>query len=121
MLEISKTPVLPRGKMLFTTTDHLQGIVIREYLGVVTAEVIYGTNAFRDFFAGIRDFVGGRTGAYEEVLQKGHQQALEELGKRARRMGAEAVIGIRFQTSSINLDETGVLMMVTATGTAIKL
>lgn len=107
--------------MLLTTTDSLQGVAIREYLGVVTAEVIYGTNAFRDFFAGIRDFVGGRTGAYEEVVQKGHQQAMEELEKRARRMGADAVIGVRFQASSVNLDETGVLMMVTATGTAIKL
>ena len=55
--------------MIVTTTDVIQGAVIEAYLGVVTAEVVYGTNVLRDFFAGIRDFIGGRTGSYERVYK----------------------------------------------------
>lgn len=54
--------------MIITTTDIIQGTEIQSYLGIVTAEVVYGTNALRDFFAGIRDIIGGRTGSYEEVF-----------------------------------------------------
>lgn len=107
--------------MLFSTTETLQGTQIREYLGVVTAEVVFGSNALRDFFAGIRDFVGGRTGAYESLFEKGHQEVLKELEKRAKRMGADGVLGIRVNTSTINVDQDGVLVMVTAMGTAVKL
>ena len=107
--------------MILSTTDTLQGITINEYLGVVTAEVVYGSNALRDFFAGIRDIIGGRTGAYERVFEKGQQDAMDELSKRAQRLGADAVIGIEIDTGTINLDESGVLLLITATGTAVKL
>lgn len=107
--------------MILSTTDTLQGITVNEYLGVVTAEVVYGSNALRDFFAGIRDIIGGRTGAYERVFEKGQQDAMDELTKRAKRLGADAVIGIEIDTGTINLDESGVLLLITATGTAVKL
>ncbi|MEL7358461.1 MAG: YbjQ family protein [Cyanobacteria bacterium J06560_6] len=107
--------------MILSTTDSLQGENIRGYLGIVTAEVVYGSNALRDFFAGIRDVLGGRTGAYERVFEKGQQDALKELESRAKRMGADAVIGIQVKTDTINIDEHGVLMLITATGTAVKL
>ncbi|MFE4106346.1 YbjQ family protein [Almyronema epifaneia] len=107
--------------MIVTTTDVLQGKVISDYLGVVTAEVVYGSNALRDFFAGIRDIIGGRTGAYERVFERGQREALAEIAERAQRLGADAVIGVRVMTDTINLDETGVLMLITATGTAVKL
>ncbi|NET48156.1 MAG: YbjQ family protein [Merismopedia sp. SIO2A8] len=107
--------------MILSTTDTLQGFTINEYLGVVTAEVVYGSNALRDFFAGIRDIIGGRTGAYERVFEKGQQDAMDELTKRAKRLGADAVIGIEIDTGTINVDETGVLLLITATGTAVKL
>ena len=107
--------------MILSTTDTLQGITVNEYLGVVTAEVVYGSNALRDFFAGIRDIIGGRTGAYERVFEKGQQDAMDELSKRAQRLGADAVIGIEIDTGTINLDESGVLLLITATGTAVKL
>ena len=107
--------------MLLSTTDTLQGITIKEYLGVVTAEVVYGSNALRDFFAGIRDIIGGRTGAYERVFEKGQQDAMDELVKRANRLGADAVIGIEIDTGTINVDQTGVLLLITATGTAVRL
>ena len=107
--------------MIISTTDVLQGIVVEEYLGVVTAEVVYGTNALRDFFAGIRDLIGGRTASYERVFQQGHQEALQELEQRARSMGANAVIGVEVDTGTINVDQKGALLLVTATGTAVRL
>ncbi len=107
--------------MLLSTTDVVQGALVEAYLGVVTAEVVYGSNALRDFFAGIRDIIGGRTGSYERVFEQGQQEAIAELERRANRLGANAVIGIAVNTSTINLDETGVLLLITATGTAIRL
>lgn len=107
--------------MIVTTTDVLQDAVIEEYLGIVTAEVVYGTNALRDFFAGIRDFIGGRTASYEEVFKKGHREAIEELEQRARRLGANAVIAVEIDTGTINVDQKGALLLITATGTAVRL
>jgi uncharacterized protein YbjQ (UPF0145 family) len=107
--------------MILSTTDFIQGANIQNYLGIVTAEVVYGSNALRDFFAGIRDVLGGRTGAYERVFQKGQQDALKELESRASQLGADAVVGIQIKTDTINIDEHGVLMLITATGTAVKL
>ena len=67
--------------MIVTTTDVVQGAEIQAYLGIVTAEVVYGTNALRDFFAGIRDVMGGRTGSYEKVFEQGQRSAIAELEK----------------------------------------
>ncbi|PSB11930.1 hypothetical protein C7B61_09970 [filamentous cyanobacterium CCP1] len=106
--------------MILSTTDVIQGAVVEAYLGVVTAEVVYGTNALRDFFAGIRDMIGGRTASYERVFERGQQDALAELEQRAARLGANAVIGIEIDTGSINVDQTGSLLLITATGTAVR-
>ena len=106
--------------MLLSTTSTIQGKTIESYEGIVTAEVVYGTNALRDFFAGIRDMIGGRTGSYEKVFQKGHQDALNELERNAKKQGANAVIGISIDTGTINVDEKGTLLLITATGTAVK-
>jgi uncharacterized protein YbjQ (UPF0145 family) len=108
-------------EMILTTTDTIQEATIDAYLGIVTAEVVYGSNALRDFFAGIRDIIGGRTAGYERVFQQGQQEALAELTERAQRLGADAVVGIELDTGTINLDQTGVLMLITATGTAVRL
>ena len=107
--------------MILTTTDVIQGAVVESYLGVVTAEVVYGSNALRDFFAGIRDIIGGRTGSYEKVFKQGQEEALAELEERAQRKGADAVVGIEIDTGTINIDDKGALLLVTATGTAVKL
>lgn len=107
--------------MLTTTTDVIQDAVVENYLGIVTAEVVYGSNALRDFFAGIRDIIGGRTASYERVFERGQRDAISELEKRADHLGANAVIGVRVSTDTINIDETGVLLLITATGTAVKL
>jgi uncharacterized protein YbjQ (UPF0145 family) len=107
--------------MLVTTTDTIQNRSIEAYLGVVTAEVVYGTNALRDIFAGIRDVIGGRTGSYEKVFEQGQQKAIAELQERALKLNADAVIGIEIDTGTINIDNKGVLLLITATGTAVKL
>ncbi|NJL81938.1 MAG: YbjQ family protein [Chloroflexaceae bacterium] len=107
--------------MILTTTDVIQGLVIESYLGIVTAEVVYGSNALRDFFAGLRDFIGGRTASYEEVFARGHQEALRELEQRARQLGANGVIGIEIDTGTINIDDRGALLLITASGTAVRL
>ena len=107
--------------MILTTTDVVQGAVVEAYLGIVSAEVVYGSNALRDFFAGIRDIIGGRTGSYERVFEQGQREALAELEKRALRLGANAVVGIELDTGTINVDQSGVLLLITAIGTAVKL
>ncbi|VEP14665.1 conserved hypothetical protein [Hyella patelloides LEGE 07179] len=107
--------------MLTTTTDTIQGYEIQNYLGIVTAEVVYGTNVLRDFFAGIRDAIGGRTGSYERVFEKGQLDAIVELEKRASKLGADAIVGIEIDTGTINVDEKGVLLLITAIGTAVNL
>ncbi len=107
--------------MLITTTDTVHGYEVTEYLGIVTAEVVYGTNILRDFLAGIRDVIGGRTGSYEKVFEKGQIEAIKKLEKRAQKLAANGVIGIKVDTGTMNLDEKGVLFLITATGTAVQL
>ncbi len=107
--------------MLTTTTDTVQGYEVTRYLGIVTAEVVYGTNALRDLFAGIRDVIGGRTSSYEKVFEKGQLEAVKKLEKQAQKLDANGVIGIKIDTGTINIDEKGVLFLITATGTAIQL
>ena len=107
--------------MILSTTDVIQGKIVQSYLGIVTAEVVYGSNFLRDFFAGIRDVIGGRTGSYEKLFHEGQQKALNELKERGQRLGADAVIGIEIDTGTINVDQSGVLMLITATGTAVKI
>lgn len=79
--------------MQFSTTPTLEGQVIVEYCGVVTGEAILGANIFRDFFAGIRDIVGGRSGAYEKELRKAREIAFRELGDQAASLGPMRLSG----------------------------
>jgi uncharacterized protein YbjQ (UPF0145 family) len=103
--------------MLLSTTPNIEGRKIREYKGVVTGEAILGANVFRDLFAGIRDIVGGRAGAYEKVLKDARDTALEELGEEARRLGGNAVVGIDLDYEV--LGSNGSMLMVSASGTAV--
>ena len=107
--------------MLITTTDTAQGYTVTQYLGIVTAEVVYGTNALRDLFAGIRDVIGGRTGSYEKIFEKGQLEAINKLEKQAQKLSANGIVGIKVDTGTINIDEKGVLFLITATGTAVQL
>ena len=105
--------------MLLTTTSTLEGHPIRNYLGLVSGEAILGANVFRDFFAGIRDIIGGRSGSYEKVLRKAKEAAIEDMAEAARDLGANAVVGIDFDYETIQIKEGGDMLMVTVTGTAV--
>jgi len=105
--------------MLVSTTNVIEGRPAKDYLGVVTGEVIVGANIFKDLFAGIRDIVGGRSGAYESTLRDARATALEELKAEARALGADAVIGVDLDYET--LGQGGTMLMVTASGTAVKL
>jgi uncharacterized protein YbjQ (UPF0145 family) len=105
--------------MILSTTNTLENANIQEYLGIVTGETIIGANIIKDIFAGIRDIVGGRSGSYERVLSEARQNALEEMEEKAKRMGADAVIGIDLDYET--LGSNGGMIMVTASGTAVKL
>ncbi len=103
--------------MLLTTTSQIEGHKVAKYFGVVSGETIIGANVFKDFFAGIRDIIGGRSSSYEEVLRKAKNTALAEMSEEARRMGANAVIGIDIDYETIGAN--GSMIMVTASGTAV--
>ena len=105
--------------MILTTTPSIEGRRIREYFGVVTGEAIMGANFFRDFFANIRDIVGGRSGAYEKELARARQIAFEELEADAVRVGANAIVAIDLDYEV--LGESGSMLMVTVSGTAVQL
>ncbi|MCF6302362.1 MAG: YbjQ family protein [Devosiaceae bacterium] len=105
--------------MLISTTDTLQGYSIDEYFGIVTGETISGANVVRDIMATVTDYVGGRSGTYEEVLGDARQTTLTELSDRAKLLGANAVIGVSFDYETIG--GRGAMIMVTATGTAVSI
>jgi uncharacterized protein YbjQ (UPF0145 family) len=103
--------------MIVTTTDAVEGRQIAAYLGVVSGEAVYGANVFRDFFASIRDVIGGRAGGYEKVLKDGKEVAIEDMVDEARALGADAVIGVDVDYENIGQS----MLMVSANGTAVKL
>lgn len=105
--------------MITTTTNTVEGRPVQQYLGIVTGETIIGANIFKDLFAGIRDIVGGRSGTYERVIQEARATALHEMELKAQSMGANAVIGIDLDFETVGTG--GSMLMVIATGTAVKL
>ena len=105
--------------MIVTTTPNIEGRPITEYYGVVTGEAILGANAIRDFFANIRDVVGGRSGAYEKVLRSAREEAFEEMQELAEKQGANAIVGVDIDYEV--LGETNGMMMVSVSGTAVKI
>ncbi|MBQ5726177.1 MAG: heavy metal-binding domain-containing protein [Alistipes sp.] len=105
--------------MILTTTPTIEGRTIVEYKGVIFGEVIVGVNFLKDFAAGIRDLIGGRSNTYEQELVEARRTAMEELRARAVAIGADAVVGIDIDYEV--LGQGGSMLMVTASGTAVKL
>lgn len=103
--------------MLMSTTPKLEHKQIKQYKGIVTGEAILGANIFKDFFAGIRDIVGGRSGAYEKELQSARQIAFEEMEMKANSVGANAIVGIDIDYETIGAN--GSMLMVSVSGTAV--
>lgn len=104
--------------MIVTTTHLVEGKPVKDYLGVVTGEAVIGANVFRDLFAGIRDVIGGRSGSYEEVFRQARTTALAEMEAEAKKLGADAIIGVDIDYES-GLQQ-GSMMMVACSGTAVK-
>ncbi len=104
--------------MIVTTTNLIQGQTVDAYLGVVTGETILGANIMKDLFAGIRDIVGGRSGAYEKELRRARDIAMQEMTADAEDLGANAVIGVDLDYETV---AGGNMLMVTVSGTAVRL
>ncbi|HJR17786.1 MAG TPA: heavy metal-binding domain-containing protein [Gemmatimonadales bacterium] len=107
--------------MLVVTTPSVAGQQIVRHLGIVGGDAILGANIFRDFFAGIRDIVGGRSAAYEKELRNAKAIALEEMAEQARELGANAVVGVDLDYETIQVGSGGGMLMVSASGTAVVL
>ncbi len=105
--------------MIITTTNSIENKPVKEYLGIVSGETIIGANVFKDFFAGIRDIVGGRSGSYERVLREAKEIAMQEMTQRAKSLGANAIIGIDLDYETVG--SRGGMLMVTASGTAVTI
>lgn len=103
--------------LITTTTGSVDGRPVTAYLGVIAGETILGVNAFKDIAAGFRNIVGGRSGKYEEELRKGRETALHEMQERAVELGADAIVGVKIDYETVG----GQMLMVTASGTAVKL
>ncbi len=105
--------------MLVTTTDGFEGRRIVAYKGLVGGDAILGANMFRDFFAGIRDILGGRSGSYEKVLRKAKEEAINDMLAQARELGGNAVVGVDLDYETIQIQDGGSMLMVSASGTAV--
>ncbi len=105
--------------MLVVTTNVIEGKRVARYIGIVSGEAILGANIFKDFFAGIRDIVGGRSAAYEEELRKAKDIAIAEMTQQAQMLGGNAVIGVDLDYET--LGRNGSMLMVSASGTAVVL
>lgn len=103
--------------MIVTTTANIEGKKVVKYLGIVTGEAIIGANIVKDFFAGVRDIVGGRSGAYEEGLREAKEIALAEMQQNAATLGANAILGIDLDYETMG--SSGSMLMVSASGTAV--
>lgn len=105
--------------MILSTTNNIDGNPVKDYIGIVTGETIIGANIFKDFFASIRDVVGGRSGSYEKVLREAKDTALKEMKENASKLNADAIIGIDLDYETVG--KGGGMLMVTASGTAVEL
>jgi len=103
--------------MLISTTPSIDGKRVVKYFGIVSGEAILGANIFKDLFAGIRDIVGGRSGAYEKELRRAKEIALSEMEEEAARLGANAVLSVDLDYET--LGQNGGMLMVSASGTAV--
>ena len=105
--------------MIMTTTSTLHGHEVSEYMGIVVGEAIMGANVFKDIISSISDIVGGRSGAYEAEMGKARQVAFDEMEAEAHRLGADGIIGVDIDYEVIG--KTGSMLMVSVSGTAVRL
>ena len=117
LVSVATNTLLYIRRMLISTTPTIEGRPIQAYKGVVTGETIIGANLFKDFMAGVRDIIGGRSGSYERVLREAKDTALAEMQQRAQEMGANAIVGVDIDYETIG--QNGSMLMVAVSGTAV--
>lgn len=105
--------------MITTTTDTVPGREVTEIVGVVAGEAVLGANIVRDFFANVRDIVGGRSGSYQKVLADGREMAMRDMVDAAHDLGADAIVGVDIDYEGIG--QSGGMLMVSVNGTAVRL
>ena len=105
--------------MLMSTTSTLEGKKIKEYRGIVFGEVVNGVNFTKDFLASITNFVGGRSKEYEEEIVNARADAVKEMMDRAKKIGANGLVGVKVDVETISVNENGVMLLVVASGTAV--
>lgn len=107
--------------MILTTGPNVDGRQVIQYCGLVNGEAILGANIFKDFFAGIRDVVGGRSGAYEHSLRQARNTAIKDMMQAAQDLGADAIIAVDIDYESLEINNGGNMLMVAVSGTAVRL
>ncbi len=112
---------MAKPEIQITTTHNFEGRRIVKYCGLVSGDAILGANMFRDMFASLRDMVGGRSGSYEKVLRAAKTEAIEDMLESARERGGNAVVGVDLDYETIQIQDGGSMLMVSATGTAVVL
>lgn len=117
LVSVATNTLLYIRRMLISTTPTIEGRPIQAYKGVVTGETIIGANLFKDFMAGIRDIIGGRSGSYERVLREAKDTSLAEMQRRAQEMGANAIVGVDIDYETVG--QNGSMLMVAVSGTAV--
>jgi uncharacterized protein YbjQ (UPF0145 family) len=89
------------GKMIITNIETVPGKNIVEHFGLVSGSTIRAKHVGRDIMASLKNLVGGELKGYTELLQESRQQALDRMVEQARQLGANAIINVRFSTSSV--------------------
>ena len=105
--------------MLTTTTHQVEGRHIAAYKGIVAGEVIIGAHIGKDIMASITNLVGGRSESYESTIRESRAGAMEEMIREAQKLGANAIVGLKFDYQVIG--QGGSMMMVAVCGTAVIL
>ena len=88
--------------MIISNTETIPGRRIVEFYGVVTGNTVRAKHVGRDIMAGLKNIVGGELKGYTELLQDSRKEATERMIEQAQSMGANAVVNVRYATSSIS-------------------
>lgn len=109
--------MIPEKNIILTTTSKIEDRKISTYLGLVTGQVVMGTNVIKDLIASVKDIVGGRTKGFEDYLKNAKQEALEDLKFEALDMGANAVLGIKVDIETLGSNNS--MLLISVVGTAV--
>ncbi len=102
--------------MILSTTEEIPGKRVAQFFGVVSGSTVRAKHIGRDFMAGLKNIVGGELKGYTELLHEAREEAMERMRQQAESLGANAVVNVRFSTSSVAQGAAEILCY----GTAVK-